>query len=214
MQLIDLTLPLEDSVPGDALPQPVVKCERWNLTAANGPYTAQVYNLSFNGMSSTYIDFPGHIAETDNGHDAGNCPLEILYRVRTAVIHLDCESGSGAVTADELQAAAPEGMQHGDAIIINALGERRFDAVESRSVWLGPDAVQWIIDRGVKLLVADIYEAEEIQGVFRDLFAAGINTVCFPINLHLLTEGVVFLTVLPMRAGGVTQIPCRIIAEM
>ena len=213
MKLIDLTLPLEDSITGGGLPKPVVECEHWNLTASNGPYTAQVYNLQFNGMSSSYIDFPGHIAETDNGNNAGSCPVELLYRVNTAVIHLDRESGSGAVSAEELQNAAPAGMKHCDALVINALGEKRFDDVEGRSVWFAEDAVQWIIEIGTKLLVSDIYEAKEIKGVFRDFFAAEINTVCFPVNLHLLEDDFVYLTVLPIKAGGVTQIPCRIIAE-
>jgi kynurenine formamidase len=214
MKLIDLTLAVEESPFGGALPAPVIECEHWNLTAANGPYTAQVYNLKMNGMSSSYIDFPGHILETDSGLDASNCPLEILYRVRAAVIRLDRESGSGAVTAADLKMAAPAGVESGDAIIINALGERRFDMIESRSVWLAADAVQWIIGHNTKLLVSDIYESVDIQGVFRDLFAAGINTVCFPVNLDKLTSDFVSLTVLPLKVGGVTQIPCRIIAEV
>ena len=138
----------------------------------------------------------------------------MLYRVRAAVIRLDRESGSGAVTAMDLKMAAPVGIESGNAIIINALGKRRFDAIESRSVWLAPDAVQWIIRHNTKLLVSDIYESVDIQGVFRDLFAAGINTVCFPVNLDKLTVDFVSLTVLPLKVGGVTQIPCRIIAEL
>ena len=34
MKLIDLTLPVEDSPSGGALPAPVIEREHWNLTAA------------------------------------------------------------------------------------------------------------------------------------------------------------------------------------
>ena len=76
------------------------------------------------------------------------------------------------------------------------------------------NAIEWIIATGVKLLVADVYESRALHGVFPALFDAGISTVCCAINLHHVTAPEVRLTVLPVRMSGVTQLPCRVVAEL
>ena len=101
-----------------------------------------------------------------------------------------------------------------EALVINALGAARFDEIEERSVYLELDAVEWIIASGVQLVVADVYESRALHGVFPALFAAGIATVCCPVNLHQLITPEVRLTVLPVRFPGVTQLPCRVVAEV
>jgi len=50
--------------------------------------------------------------------------------------------------------------------------------------------------------------------VFLDLFGAGITTVCLPVNLSALTTPYVRLTALPVRFETVTQLPCRVVAEL
>jgi kynurenine formamidase len=129
------------------------------------------------------------------------------------VIHLDRSDGSGSVSAEELQCVCPPLTGCG-AMIVNALGPRRFDDIVERSVYLGTDAVEWICGTGIHLLVSDIYESPPLHGVFPKLFAAHILTVCYPINLHLLTQPRVRLWALPMRIPGVNQLPCRALAEM
>jgi hypothetical protein len=66
----------------------------------------------------------------------------------------------------------------------------------------------------VHLLVSDVYEAAEPRGVFLDLFGNGISALCCPINLDLLTASSVKITVLMPRFPGVTQLPCRAVAEV
>jgi len=151
---------------------------------------------------------------TDDGADAATVPAEQLYRLEATVIHLDRPDGSGKIGAAELAPACP-GDVAGDALIINALGSRRFDEIAERSVYLGREAVQWIVGSGVTVLVSDVYESNtDPQDVFLDLFAGGVHTVCCPVNLGALTASRVRLTVLPLRFTGVTQLPCRVIAEM
>ena len=209
MALIDLTRMIPDTQDG----QCIVRTEERTLKGGGRPYTALVYHFSHDGMAGTYIDLPGHVKETDDGADAANYPVERLYRAEATVIHLDRESGSGAVGAEELKAACPRPFR-GKALVINALGGRKPEDVEFRSVWLGADARQWIINTGVYLLVSDIYESQAQEGVFLDLFEAGILTVCEPDNLHMLTAPYCGLTALPARFAGVTQLPCRLLAEM
>ena len=209
MTVVDLTLriPLREGGKPTSVERDVL------IASAGATYTGVVYDFSFSSMAGTYIDFPGHIRETDDGLDAASYPVDKLLRVDSAVIHLDRASGSGAVSAEELDAACPPCDGVG-AIVLNALGARRFDEIEERSVFLGSDAVSWLIDRGIHLFVSDIYESTAIHGVFNDLFGAGISTVCSPVNLQALTDPRAKLSVFCPAFPGVTQIPCRLIAEL
>ena len=209
MHLIDLTLPVSGPTGNNSS----VRVEERIIAHGTTKYTGMIYHFAHDSMVGTYIDFPGHIKETDDGLDAEHYPIEKLFCVDAAVIRLNREDGSGAVTVAELQAACPCRV-NGGALIINALGKLRFDEIESRSVWLDKDAIQWIINTGVHLLVSDIYESKALHGVFYDLFGSGVSTVCCPVNLHMLTAPRVKLTVLMVRFSGVTQLPCRVLAEM
>jgi len=205
MKLIDLTLPINsDSDEVEGLREEALDLKR---------YTAMIHYFNHSGMAGTYIDFPGHIRETDDGQHAANYPAEKLFRVDTTVIRLDRESGSGKISAEELQQHCPHPI-HGGALLLNALGTRRFDEIEQRSVYLAREAAEWIVETGIHLFVSDVYESNtDPQDVFLHLFRAGIATVCCPINLHQLAGPSILLTALPLRFQGVTQLPCRILAE-
>lgn len=217
MHIIDLTLPITIRGAHGA----EVRHDRTAIVAEDaleieaGPYryTALLYAFHFGSMAGTYIDLPGHIRATADGMDAANCPAERFYRLPAVAIHLDRPDRSGGISAAELEAACPCEVE-GNALVVNALGTRRFDAIENRSVWLTKDAAAWIVSRGVHLLVSDVYESDsDPQNVFTDLFAAGVSTVCLPVNLHLLAAPRGRVTVLFVRLPGVTQVPCRIVAE-
>lgn len=175
-------------------------------------YTGVVYTLHADSMSGTYLDLPGHIRETDDGMTAANFPIENLYRVPATLIRLHRRSGSGAVSAAELADAAGS-MPSTPALIINALGDLNPHDVAHRSVHLDAGAVDWIIANGCRLLVSDIYESPQIEGVFLKLFAAGISTLCEPVNLGQIASKKCRLTILFPKFPELTQIPCRALAE-
>jgi len=209
MKLVDLTMPVQTEQHG------VPTCRVVELPIGEGEraYTALTYRFCHDSMVGTYLDLPGHIEETDDGMDAASWPADRLYRIESSVVHLDREDGSGAVGADELAAvcSSSAGLP---GLVINALGPRRWDDIQERSVYLANDAVEWIVDQGTRLLVSDVYESAPPRAVFRELFRHGIATVCYPVNLHLLAAPAVILTALPVRFPGVTQLPCRILAEV
>ena len=209
-QIVDLTLPIEPQQRGND----TLRTERWHITpAGRAAYFARVHYFSHDSMAGTYLDFPSHIEATDDGSDAAGFPADRLYRLDATVIHLARRDGSGAISAEELAAACPA-PPLGQALILNALGPLRFDQIAPRSVYLAAGAVQWIIEQGFRLLAADVFESNERpQGVFETLFAAGVLTVCQPVNLDKLIWPRVKLTVLPLRVAGATQLPCRVIAE-
>lgn len=210
MPLIDLTLPVPSTQNG----QSVTRLEEVPLVCDGLDYTGMVWHFRHDSMAGTYIDFPGHLKETDDGRTALDYPLEKLYRVRAAVLHLDRADESGAIEADELSAACPDTADCG-ALVINALGKTPFDCIAYRSVFLAKSAVRWIIGTGIHLLVSDVYESRtRSEGVFPRLFKNGISTVCHPVHLDRLTAPYATLTVLTPRFPSATQLPCRLLAEI
>jgi kynurenine formamidase len=209
MHIVDLTLPANESAPD----QECVQTKEMNIANKGGAYTAVIHDFRHNSMTGTYIDFPSHIRETDDGSDAANYPTEKIFRVPAAVIHLDRADGSGRIGAEELSQACPPWNRKG-ALILNALGKRRFDQIVTRSVYLGKDAVQWVVQKGFWLFISDVYESNtDPQNVFPDFFRGGIATVCCPVNLQLLTKPEFKVTVLFPRFAGATQLPCRVLVE-
>lgn len=210
MKIVDLTYPIS----GLTGKKKTATLEKKVIRQDDGQsYVAMIYNFRHDSMVGTYLDFPGHIKDTDDGTDAANYPIEKLYRVEATVIRLNRESGSGGVTAEELRAAAPAPIK-GGGLVINALGKKGFDAIDFRSVYLTADAVQWIAGQGVHLFVSDIYESKGLHGVFGDFFRRRVLTVCRPVNLDKLTTPRVRLTALCAPYTGVTQLPCRLVAEL
>ena len=206
MAMVDLT---KDFI-GERFAPEILR-EEMPLKSGMTSYTGIVYTIKHDGMTGTYIDFPGHIAETDDGIRGDNCPLENIFRVPAQVIRMDRESGSGAVTADDLERACG-GKVSTPALVINALGGKEPCEIENRSVYLDDSAVEWIIQSKCRLLVSDIYESRALHGVFLKLFAAGITTVCHPARLRQLPAGEIRLSVL-FPLINVTQLPCRLVAE-
>ncbi len=219
MPVVDLTLPLparerrKERFEDPWHETETVRTHAWDVPQGPYRYTAVVHEFDLSSMSATYIDFPGHIAEHDDGRDAATWPVEALYRVDATVLRLDRADGSGAIHADELRARVREPLR-AQAVVLNALGARRFDAIRERSVYLAKDAVAWLVDAGMRLFVSDVYESDtDPQNVFGDLFAAGVATVCCAVDLHRLPAERVRLTALPLRAPEVKQLPCRVLAE-
>ena len=206
-RLIDLTC----TFPQDAVER--IRPKEVPLKSANTAYTGMVYDLEVNSMYGSYIDLPGHIKETDDGVRADNVLVEDLYRVPCSVIRLDRTSGSGKITGVDLEQAFGSKVTT-PALMINALGELEPYEIERRSVWLDSSAVDWIISCGVRLLVSDVFESQSLEGVFLKLFGAGVSTVCEPRGMSRIQAKQVELTVLFPKIPTLTQIPCRVLAEV
>ena len=209
MKLIDLTCPMEETYKN----KPAVIPSILPLKIKGKPYSAVIYDFNWGGMMGSYIDFPGHIKETDDGVDAFNAPLENLYELPAAVIHLKREGAPGPIRAKELE-EIPVKVPQGGGLIVNALGKKRFSEAPPNSVYFGRDAIEWIVATKIKLIVSDVYENHKNpEGVFVKFFKAAIATVCLPINLDLIEKNYVKLTALCVKARGVKQLPCRVIVR-
>ncbi len=185
---------------------------RVHLKSAGTEYTGIKYCYVIPGMTSSYLDLPGHIAETDDGKRGDNLPADTFYRMETKVLRLNRKSGDGAVTAADLKAAANGDFQ-APCIIVNALGDLNPRDIEERSVFLTFDALEFLARHGCQLLVSDIFESQRLDGVFLWLFQHHICTICEPVNLGKLPTDrpLWFSAIFPPLPG--TQLPCRIFAE-
>jgi len=212
MTVIDISAPLQ--VNERRYEYSNVTCTELPLKSANTAYTGMVYDLAMGAMASSYIDLPGHIKETDDGQDGATADIRQYYRVPSRVIHFDYPSGHGAIDAPELEAALG-GRPDTAGLIINALGARHqqqhdFDV---RSVYLTLEAVKWIADSGVRVVLSDVYESKALDGVFLEFFKRGVATICEGRNMDRISGDFVYLTALFLPWPGVTQLPCRLIAE-
>ena len=68
-------------------------------------YKGVVYDFPLSSMSGTYLDFPGHIEEFDDGKDAANYPLKKLFLVETTVIRLKRNGLPREIDGKELENA-------------------------------------------------------------------------------------------------------------
>lgn len=204
MRIIDLTR--EIVFPGE---RGQVENYHVPLPVQGRSFTALCHTMHINGEIGTYIDFPGHIVEYDDGVHAGNCPVEDLFMLDTALIRLDREGLGREVTADELESAGA-GVK-GDVLIVHALGTRDCTEFGIEDIpYFGPGAIRWIADKRFRIFASDIYEDKtDMKGIFPELFKRGRATVCLPTNLHEIRETYLKSCIIPVRMAGIVQLPCR-----
>ena len=207
MELINLTSPFHCAH---------IFLERIPLKSDRTAYTGMVYHFRHGSMETSYLDLPGHIAETDDGCDAQNVNLLDYYRRKTQLLRIktpaDQEYG---ITPADLEKAL-NGREWQPWIVINALGSAADGYQPSRRIYLTLEAVDYLARNGVKVLFSDAWESPRLDGVFLRLFDAGISAVCNLVNLDKLPadrEFYLTMSFLPYP-GKVTQIPASLIAEI
>ena len=77
MELINLTAPFNRAH---------IFTERIPLKSDRTAYTGMVYHYRHGSMETTYLDLPGHIAETDDGQNAQNFDLLSCYRQKALLL--------------------------------------------------------------------------------------------------------------------------------
>lgn len=206
MKLINLTAPFH---------KVQVLTERLPLKSDRTAYTGMIYYCNHGSMETSYLDLPGHIAETDDGSHAANIDLCDYYRRETMLLRITPPDTEYGITPDDLEAAR-NGRPWQKWVIINALGNFDDGYIPSRKIYLTLEAVDHLIKNGVKLIFSDAWESCRLEGVFLRFFEAGVSTVCNLANLSQLPADGTFevsLGFIPYT-GGVTQIPVSVIAEI
>lgn len=206
MKLINLTAPFHCAH---------IFTERIPLKSPRTAYTGLVYHFRHGSMETSYLDLPGHIAETDDGRHAANIDLLDYYRQKTLLLRIKPTAAEYGVTPEDLEKAL-NGREWTPFVVINAQGVANDGYEPARKIYLTLEAVDYLAANGIKVLLSDAWESVRLDGVFLRLFDAGISAVCNLVNLNKLPAEGEFLTTVsfPPYPGAVTQIPVSVIAEV
>lgn len=207
MELVNLTAPFHCAH---------IFLERIPLKSDRTAYTGMVYHFRYGSMETSYLDLPGHIAETDDGFHAKNVNLLDYYRRKTQLLRIPTPANQeyGITPADLDKALGDRAWE--PWMVINALGEADDGYQPDRKIYLTLESVDHLARNGVKVLFSDAWESPRLDGVFLRLFDAGISGVCNLVNLNKLPDDREFyltMSFLPYP-GNVTQIPISLIAEL
>ena len=207
MELVNLTAPFHCAH---------IFLERIPLKSARTAYTGMVYHFRHGSMETTYLDLPGHIAETDDGCHAQNINLLDFYRQKALLLRITPPKGEEyGITPADLDKALGDREWH-PWMVINALGNADDGYQPGRKIYLTLEAVDHLVKNGVKVLFSDSWESVRLDGVFLRLFDSGVSAVCNLVNLDKLPADREFLLTMSFLPypGAVTQIPASVIAEI
>lgn len=207
MTVHDLTLPLADgTAAGFGLPPARVRL--WQPRPERGWWATEILLPSHIG---THVDAPRHFL--DDGGDVAGLDLDVLIGA-AVVLDLRGRPDPAQVRLEDLQRAAPPpGVERWllctgwDA----AAGTPRYF---SDYPALSPETVDWLLDRGVRLLGLDTptLGRRDNPGMHRRLLGAGVVVVEGLCGLAALVGRTFTLCVLPPRLRGADGAPVRAVA--
>lgn len=208
MKWIDLSIPLKAGMP--TYPGDTPFELKPLLRIAKG----KVCNLSALQMGThtgTHVDPPWHFVE--EGIRVDGLPLEVLIG-RAYVVSV---RGVPAVTAGLLASAGiPEDAERLLIQTDNSFGAWDSPQFEPRFVYLAPDAAEWVVQKGIRLVGIDYLSVEQFGApeplTHRTLLGAGVIAV-EGLNLRALEPGWVELVCLPLRIEGGDGAPARVVAR-
>jgi arylformamidase len=198
--IYDISLPLSDQLPVWPGDPPVT------LARVGDPAGPWVSRLGLGSHAGTHVDAPAHFIP--GGATVDRLPLEVLIGPAW-VVHLP---GPGPLAAADLAAA---GIPAGVARLL--LRTRNSDSRSEFApdiVALAPDASDWLLARGVRLMGIDApsFEPCESPGepVHRALLSAGV-VILEGLALAGIVPGAYQLVCLPLRLAGGDGAPARAI---
>lgn len=221
MQIIDLTMELEDGVathPAHARCV-VIEFASHALTAPRFKPPCQGFAsriLMFSDHIGTHVDSPFHFIPT--GGTIESVPLE---RLVGPAICLDVSSkpADQPVTPTMLEAAerrAGATVQRGDILLVRAWPAHHTDDGFLKCAGLNREAAEWAVARGVKALGCDLASPDDPRDLTRPvhmiLLGQGILIMEHIANLDKLPVPRFQFVGLPLRIKGATGSPIRAVA--
>lgn len=180
MTWYDLTQPFHADIPhSTSLPSP--EFETLGRVETDGA------NVQWYGAPThvgTHVDAPRHFVE--GGDTIDELPLD-RFAGPGVVLDLEREEPGEIPLADiEAAAEAAAGVREGDIVLVRTGWGATFDDHESyqRYPWLAPEAADWLLERGVKLLAVDTISPDQPRAMRPEDWDA------YPHHRTLLPEGV------------------------
>lgn len=203
-KVIDVTVPLSPAVPtfpGD----PRFHMEFAHRITEGEPYN--VARISLGAHSGTHVDAPYHFLA--DGATVDQLPLEILMG-KARVVDLQGK--------EKIERADLEALDLRDDIRVliktRMSGQLRKPEFQEDFVYLTPDAAQYLVQAGIKLVGIDYLSIEKFGSrdfaAHHALLGAGV-VVIEGLDLSEVEPGEYDLTCLPMLIAGADGAPARVI---
>ena len=204
MKLIDVTVPLDSSVPvypGNT-PFSIEPTKR----IARGD-SSNVSTLHMSAHAGTHVDAPRHFFDEAAGADA--LPLELLFG-RTRVIEIP---GRRSIGPEELAATD---LSEDIRLLIKTHNSRLWGSGEFHADYIGVTeaGARYLVDRGVKVLGVDYLSVEEFRkpgAPAHHVLLGGGTIVIEGLNLREVEPGSYDMFCLPLRIVGADGAPARVI---
>jgi arylformamidase len=204
MKLIDVTVPLEASLPtypGDT-PFTIEAVKR----IAHGD-TSNVSTLHMSAHSGTHVDAPRHYFDEAPGADA--LPLELMLG-RARVVEINSRSGIGAAELADLD------LSDDIRILFKTSNSRLWASPEFNRNYVGVTAsgAEHLIAHGIKVVGVDYLSVEEFKqpGAPAHHVLLGAGAIIIEgLNLRDVEPGVYDMLCLPLRIVGADGAPARVL---
>tara|TARA_R110002049_G_scaffold185580_3_gene353862 strand:+ start:113422 stop:114054 length:633 start_codon:yes stop_codon:yes gene_type:complete len=206
MKIIDLTLPINNDMPGvNVSTAKTIEQEGWNAT------TLELYS-----HCGTHMDAPCHFVP-----GAATIDQQDLSVVTGDAIVVNLAPAEPKQLFDiEDFADVSDQVQPGCRLLLRTDWHHRYGTPEYRNELprISIELARWFVHRQVGLIgveppsVADVNNIREVTDVHQTLFRGNVVIVEGLINLDQLTKPIVKFTALPLKISGGDGTPVRAIA--
>ena len=186
----------------------------------------KVYMENFKGMcgqTGTYLETPAHLLGYRESYPLIDVGIEKLINIRTYVIKLELDDlpesgGKRAIPGDKLVENVDQDLLEScDAVLVSTGWGKNWESADFLKAcpFFKHDAMDFLIESKLFLLGSDspMWEnVENPEGFFPKFFNADILMLAPCVNLEMIREEVVALTVLPMKVEEACVVPCRAVA--
>lgn len=206
MKIIDLTLPIDERLPGaEVAVAKRLEVEGWNATT-----------LSLYSHCGTHMDAPRHFLP--DGDTLDQQDLNVCLGPAT-VVNLAPAAAKQLINVADLGPLA-DSIQPGARLLFRTDWYKRFGTPEYRNELprISIELARWLVDRQVALIgveppsVADVNNRQELTDVHQTLFRGNVLIVEGLANLDQITSPTVGFIALPMNIIGGDGSPVRAIA--
>jgi len=213
MKIIDVSGRLENGMWSYGGPYPPTVIEqvcRVDDDTTVADYRVNVHRMTLCTCSGTYITAPSEMDSARPPIDAYDASRFVLDATMFRFVP---KRPNEACTLREFRDAGVK-PKPGDAVILVTGWESHWtkpDFVEG-SPWIAPDAVDWLIERGVSMIAGDMTVYDNFKsptGNIKKIFGADMLILAPLVHLDAITEPVVKLVALPLKVTGAAGAPAR-----
>jgi arylformamidase len=173
------------------------------------------YSYNFTSLTATYLETAAHYYKGERSIDQLKPEDFILDAI---IMKLKPKGFQEPIMVDELEPYTQK-VKPNDALLISTGWEEHWNKPEyvTDSPYFSPEAMQWVVDRKISLLGADLSCFDNKKNSVRVnsiLFKPGTLLLAPLVNLKAVPKERVKLYAFPLKIVGVCATPCRAIVEI